>query len=189
LNTTGDLRVDGSSVGELSSSVASRVGSGDGHVALLVSVTKDAVSQMAVTTDAEWDTGSADRRASFHHDVLITDTLNLTSRVSVDMGGENATVMHAISVTTGSDESEQFRSSGIQAWYGGSSGSAMITHDLLYPHSIPVLGVSELQWSVQGDMSYTSDGVDVEMSNSREDKSEMASMRMSSRYGGRLGDG
>ena len=72
LNTTGDLRVDGSSVGELSSSVASRVGSGDGHVALVVSVTKDAVSQMAVTTDAEWDRESQPLFVTLSHSVHLS---------------------------------------------------------------------------------------------------------------------
>ena len=72
LNTTGDLRADGASVGELSSSVSSRVGSGDGHVALLVSVTKDAVSQMAVMTDAEWDLESQPLLVTISHSVHLS---------------------------------------------------------------------------------------------------------------------
>ena len=189
LSTTGDIRVDGDSVGELSSSVYSRVGADDGRVALVVSVTKDAAPQMSVKTSADWDAGSTDRTVSFHHDILIVDTLNLTSSGSVEMGDTKAMVVHAISLTTGSDEAEQFRSSGVQAWYRGSSGSAMISHDLKYPHAIPLLGVSEVSWSVLSNMNYTSDGVEVEMSNHREDESEMASMRFSASYGGRLGDG
>ncbi len=189
INSTADLSVNGKSVGALSASAESRMEDDTGHVSMdVVASDKDATPQLTMHGSGNWDS-SSDVTLSVHQSTVITDVLALTSSASVNVGATKGSVEHSISVTSGSEASEQFLSTGIQTWDAGSAGSASIRHDLHYPHSIPVLGVNELSWSVLGDVAYASDGVETDISIRRKDLSELVAMRMLASYGGALGDG